>query len=173
MKLNKEKLLQLYSDYTSVLGPYSRPDGRKHIVLNNNNLPTGSKGKTKTISYPKALKEVEIGRRLNENETVDHNDRNFNNNRGTNLNIKNRSEHSTLDALRVEVLPVKCALLECNNVFIPTKSQRNKQSSGLNGFPAGPFYSKSCRGKYGASVQNGGEKIERSNIEKIYYRKDK
>lgn len=29
--MNKEKLLELYPDYTTVLGPYTRPDGRKHM----------------------------------------------------------------------------------------------------------------------------------------------
>ena len=55
MGLDKEKLLELYPSYDSVLGPYDRDDGRKHVVLNNSSLPTGAKGKLKTISYPKAL----------------------------------------------------------------------------------------------------------------------
>lgn len=171
--MDKEKLLELYPEYTSVLGPYKRTDGRKHIVLNNSNASKGTKGKTKTISYPKALKEIEIGKRLLDNETIDHHDRNFNNDDSSNLVIKKQSIHAFEDALRVEVAPVKCAWHECSVVFIPTKAQRNKQSSGPNGLPAGPFCSNICKGKYGASVQNGADPLTRKEIIKKYYKIEK
>lgn len=165
MKLNEEELLKLYPDYTSVLGPYKRKDNRKHIVLNNSNLSKGSKGKTKTISYPKALVESNSGKRLLENETVDHDDRNFENNSKANLIVKDRSIHSSEDALRVKVDSVTCPM--CNTIFVPTVDQRNDKKS------AGPFCTKSCSGKYSQNVQGGLKPISKTLIAKQYYRSDK
>lgn len=79
MEIEHEIILNLYPGYDSVLGPYLRKDGRKHIVLNNTEAPKGQKNKTKTISYPKALYETILNRRLNDNEEVDHKDGNKSN----------------------------------------------------------------------------------------------
>ena len=49
-----------------VLGPYERPDKRKHMVIH---YEDGSKG---TKSYPKYLMEQKLGRELESDETVDH-----------------------------------------------------------------------------------------------------
>ena len=88
--MDNEKLLQLYPDYNKVHGPYSRPDGRKHVILNNTNIPKGTQGKLKTVSYPKALKEIELGRVLDLDETIDHNDRNRSNDDTNNLIVRGR-----------------------------------------------------------------------------------
>jgi hypothetical protein len=166
-KMNKDKLLELYPEYTSVLGPYKRADGRQHIVLNNSRASKGTKGKTKTISYPKALKEIELNRRLTDNETVDHNDRNFDNNDLGNLLVKDRSIHASEDALRVEVEEVSC--IGCGKIFIPTKAQIDSRNKNK----AGPFCSNVCSGRYGASVSRGGEKVNRDDIVKHYDRLEK
>lgn len=171
MELDKENLLKLYPDYDSVLGPYSREDGRKQIVLNNTELPSGSPGKLKTISYPKALVESTINRRLTKDETIDHNDRDKTNDNLNNLVIRNRNEHSRLDAIHVSVEPVNC--VECGKSFEPSKAQRNSQAFNRESEPAGPFCSKHCSGLYGARVQNGGERLERQVIKKTYCLKDK
>ena len=134
--MNKEKLLELYPGYTSVLGPYIRPDGRKHIVLNNSNASKGTKGKTKTISYPKALKEIELERKLEPNETIDHHDRDFTNNDPKNLKVKSRSTHASEDALRVKVNNVTCP--QCGSSFTPSVNQRNINNTE-NKIIAGPF----------------------------------
>lgn len=91
--MNKEKLLELYKPYTSVLGPYTRKDGRKHIVLNNSFAPKGAIAKTKTISYPKALMESTLGRRLTSNEEVDHKDNNKLNDASNNHQILTKTEN--------------------------------------------------------------------------------
>lgn len=161
--MDSDILLGLYPGYTSVLGPYLRPDGRQHVVLNNSNASKGTKGKTRTISYPKALKEIELNRRLKNHETVDHHNRNFTDDRSVNLNILPRNDHASLDAVRVAVFPVTC--VECGNEFLPSATQMNIVSVNK----AGPFCSKSCSGKYGARVQNGGKRILRTDIEKIYF----
>jgi hypothetical protein len=164
--LDNNKLLELYPNYTSVLGPYKRKDGRKHVVLNNSNASKGTRGKTKTISYPKALIEAKIGKRLEENQTIDHHDRNFLNDDENNLKIKDRSTHSSEDALRVQVDLVNCPI--CNKSFEPNQNQRNKKLT-----VAGPFCSKQCSGKYGTLVQNEKVKLERIKINKRYYKKVK
>ncbi len=163
--MNKEKLLELYPDYTSVLGPYTRPDGRKHIVLNNSNASKGTKGKTKTISYPKALKEIELERKLKPDETVDHHDRDFTNNDSKNLKVKTRSVHASQDAIRVKVEQVAC--VQCGVFFTPSVNQRNNSKS------AGPFCSRHCSGLYGTDIQKGMKPLSRVEVKKSYYRLDK
>ena len=167
MTLDKDRLLGLYPGYTGVLGPYKRPDDRQHVILTNKLLPKGTPGKNKTISLPKAIVESTNGVRLATNQTVDHNDRNKLNDNINNLVVRDRSEHASLDALRVEVSPVQCA--NCGTTFTPSRNQTTARSMSK----AGPFCSKSCTGHYGASVQNGSERLERKEIIKTTYRKDK
>jgi len=162
-----DAILDLYPPYTSVLGPYYRKDGRQHIVLNNENVAKGTKGKTKTISYPKALKEIELGRLLKAGETVDHHDRDFTNNSSDNLKVLDLVKHTSDDALRVKVEAVTCP--ECGTSFVPSKDQRNSQKLAI----AGPFCGRVCSGKYGARVQNGGDRFGRSKIVKTYYKIEK
>ena len=164
--MDKEKLLGLYPGYTSVLGPYMRLDGRKHVVLNNSNASKGTKGKTKTISYPKALKEIELNKRLAADETIDHFDRDSENNDPKNLEVKTRINHAIEDAIHVHVSKVNCPI--CNTLFEPNENQRNAKAN-----VAGPFCSKSRTGKYGTMVQNQQVKLERTKIDKFYYQKDK
>lgn len=87
-----EEILKLYPDYDSVLGPYTRPDKRMHIVLNKTKQPH-KLGKLKTISYPKALMEIKLKRRLLDNETVDHIDEDKTNNDIDNLQVLTRREN--------------------------------------------------------------------------------
>lgn len=62
-----------------IYGPYNRKDGRSVIFPR------------KSVSYPKYLKELELGRYLNDNETVDHNDQDFYNDTLSNLIVRFRS----------------------------------------------------------------------------------
>ena len=151
------KLLALYPDFTSVLGPYLRKDGRMHVVLNNENLSNGTKGKLKTISYPKALVEVRENRKLFSYETVDHNDRIKENNQLDNLIIRTKSEHTSLDVKRVKPVVAVCSW--CGISFI-TKYRR--------------FCSKSCVGKRNAYVQQGGKNVlqPKRKLESYYRTKD-
>ncbi|EKD22603.1 MAG: hypothetical protein ACD_84C00039G0010 [uncultured bacterium] len=166
--MDKETLLELYPEYTSVLGPYTRPDGRKHVVLNNANASKGTKGKTKTISYPKALVEINLKARLEDDETVDHDDRDFTNDDLTNLKVKVRGQHASEDALRVEeVFEVSC--LGCGFIFVPSKEQTKKRSEGK----AGPFCSRPCVSRYTAIIRKTGEKPTRDNITVVYGRVEK
>lgn len=162
MNVDKNKLLELYPEYTSVLGPYKRKDNRKHFILNKSYLSKGSKNKLKTISFPKAVMEINLGKRLLQNETVDHIDRNKENDNSDNLQILDRKQHCKLDAIHVNVEYISCPI--CGNNFKPTRNQHNN-----NNIKAGPFCSKKCSGKYGSSVKNGGRKITRNKITKEHF----
>jgi hypothetical protein len=126
-----------------VHGPYKRKDGRQIVIVIENN------GSRRTVSYPKWLMELQLGRRLDPDlETVDHIDSNFENNDLNNLRIVPRDEHSADDTRRVK--PVKFTCAWCDKEFersprlVRDKSRKNK---------AGPFCSRGCAGKYSRMLQ--------------------
>jgi len=157
-----KRLLDLYPVYDKVNGPYKRKDGRKHIVLNNSKLPAKTKGKLKTISWPKALVEVRENKLLLDNETVDHDDQDFTNDSLDNLIIRDRVEHIKLDARRRTELETNC--IWCGTKFVLTRHQYGKAKG-----KAGPFCSKSCIAKYSTSIQNGGKSLLRNVVKKEYF----
>lgn len=155
-----ELILSLYPPYTSVCSSYIRGDGRQHIVLNDSKKSKGEKGKTKTISYPKALMEVKLGRRLTDNETVDHINGDFTDNSIENLQVLDREAHVVKDVIRVKTNYLICPV--CGVTFTPTKDQRKR--------PDRPhFCSRKCAGLYGKQVQLGQEKISPQEIKSEYY----
>lgn len=124
-------------------GPYKRKDGRQIVIV------VEDDGTKRTISYPKWLLELQLGRRLDPNlETVDHIDSNFDNNSFDNLRIMPRKEHSTEDTRRVKHVKFNCAW--CKKEFersprlVRDKARKNK---------AGPFCSRPCAGKYSRKLQ--------------------
>lgn len=126
-----------------VHGPYKRKDGRQIVIVIEDD------GTRRTVSYPKWLLELQLGRRLDPNlETVDHWDSNIDNNNLDNLRIVPRSEHSREDTRRVKNVKFNCAW--CKNEFersprlIRDKARKNK---------AGPFCSRQCAGKYSRKLQ--------------------
>lgn len=138
-------------------GPYKGKDGRLRLVLI-------FKNKRTTISYPKYLMEVHLGRYLKEDETVDHIDGNPLNNNLLNLQVIPRSLHVSLDVKRIEDQTYICVW--CNNSFVIEGSKvRNRRRN-----KAGPFCSRSCSGKYGAALQNRKiEKLPSSNLDSKYF----
>lgn len=126
-----------------VHGPYKRKDNRQIVIIVENN------GKRRTVSYPKWLMELQLGRRLDPDlETVDHLDSNFDNNDISNLRIVPRNEHSADDTRRVKPVKFQCAW--CDKEFersprlVRDKARKNK---------AGPFCSRPCAGKYSRMLQ--------------------
>ena len=126
-----------------VHGPYKRKDGRQIVIVVENN------GKRRTVSYPKHIMELQLGRKLDPNlETVDHIDSNFDNNSLDNLRIVPRNEHSRDDTRRVKHVKFNCAW--CQKEFersprlVRDKARKNK---------AGPFCSRACAGKYSRKLQ--------------------
>lgn len=154
-----EKVRQAYPEQLKVYGPYSRKDGRQHVIV-------AGEGFKKTVSFPKFLKELELGTALG-NLTVDHQDRDKTNNQLDNLVVRERSEHVKLDATRIKVSPVVCPI--CGVEFIPTKNQINSRAKKL----AGPFCSRSCQGKYGKSVQMGEQSLGRTPVTVTKYKLEK
>ena len=131
-----------------VHGPYKRRDGRQIVIVVEDDDVNGCVTK-RTISYPKWLLELQLGRRLDPNlETVDHIDSNFYNNSLDNLRIMPRDEHSRGDTRRVKHVKFNCAW--CQKEFersprlVRDKARKNK---------AGPFCSRACAGKYSRKLQ--------------------
>lgn len=142
----------MYSN-CKLYGPYTRKDGRQHIICVN--LISKSR---KTISYPKYIMEIHLGRYLNEDETVDHIDRNYSNNELTNLRVIARTQHSSEDSIRNENVTVHCAFCGKEFEIIGSKiSQRNRLDKGNTGY----FCSKRCSGLYGKQVQETGIRLSK------------
>lgn len=123
-----------------VYGPYTRKDGRQHVILYEN-------GKRKTISYPKYLLEQHLGRSLLEHETCDHIDGDFTNNSLENLQVLSRSENAAKNMALKPAEQIYCVCPECNKSFY--KNMREVRRNQIAKNKAGPFCSKSCSGKYG------------------------
>lgn len=132
-----------YADNFKVFGPYKRQDGRQLVIVVDNNSVR------RTISYPKWLLEMQLGRPLDPDlETVQHLDGDHSNNDDDNLKLMPREEHSAQDTRRVKNLKFNCAW--CSSEFersprlIRDKAKKNK---------AGPFCSRSCAGRYSRMLQ--------------------
>ncbi len=134
----------IYSNYT-IYGPYTRKDKRQHVIL-----LKGSE--RKTISYPKYLMELHLGRLLEEGEDVHHKDRNFSNNNLDNLELKNHKEHCKEHSTKyLEEKKDICIL--CGTIVILTREKQRTLQANLNRGKIGPFCSRKCSGKYGKMKQ--------------------
>jgi hypothetical protein len=129
----------IYSDAV-VRGPYLRKDGRKHVCLLYKN------GKRTTVSYPKYLVEVHLGRYLEAWETVDHIDGDFTNDDLSNLRILERRSHCKIDALRYPLQEFQCPV--CKEFFFLSgaKISRIARERNRNKSNTGPYCSKKCAG---------------------------
>lgn len=147
----------LYNNYR-LYGPYkSKQDNRLRVVLVHELTRA-----QKTISYPKYLVEIKLNRHLDTNDTVHHIDGNPLNNDLSNLTVLNRSQHSKLDAIKVQNVIVHC--IWCEKPFL-IKGHQIRQH---NRRESGPFCSKLCTGKYGAYIQNGGKVLSKVKIDKVH-----
>ena len=155
----------VYEDY-KVYGPYFRKDGRQHVVL----VHKENKSR-KTVSYPKYLYEIHFNTYLGPNDTVDHHDRNFNNNKIDNLIVRNRREHIKLDSVRNTPQEFTCP--ECNSVFVLAGRKLHDAKHNRVKGKSGPFCGRSCAGSYGTKIQKGEDRapIAKVKIEKYYITK--
>jgi len=132
-----------YGDNMKIFGPYRRPDKRQIVIVVDKN------GKRRTVSFPKWILELQLGRELDPDlETVDHIDSDFNNNQIENLRIVPRDQHSADDTRRVKKVKFKCAW--CDKEF--ERSPRLIRDKAKKG-KAGPFCSRTCAGKYSRQLQ--------------------
>jgi hypothetical protein len=143
-----------YKD-AKIYGPYTRKDGRKHIIAI---YPDGAKI---TVSYPRYLLEMKLGRFLDENEEVDHNDLDFTNDSLDNLVIREPIEHRELDARRLKPQTFMCPV--CYRVFVlEGQTLHNVLTEQRRKNTTGPYCSRSCAGK-GSRIQNRVRKVYTTN----------
>ena len=134
---------------TKVFGPYLRKDGRKHLIITYYEEQSGAIVSKRTISFPKYLKELELGSPLYHPLTVDHQDNDFTNDDLSNLKVMVLSEHVKQDAIRRNPVYSKC--VQCGKHFELTRDQIHGQKR--KHVRSGPFCSKSCRGSFSREVQ--------------------
>lgn len=162
--LRNENLIKyLYPGVTSIQGPYLTKKSPRYIVT----LYGKRSGIKLTKQYAKIKMEVKLEKVLSKDETVDHVDRNSKNDRYGNLRILDKPKHAADDARRLKLPKVSCVW--CGTKFQTTRQHLMRRKTER----AGPFCSKSCGGKYGASVKNGGSKLKRINHDRVYYKADK
>lgn len=125
-----------------VYGPYTRSDGRQHVILYDGVC-------RKTISYPKYLLEQKLGRQLTEDETCDHIDNDYTNNDISNLQILSRADNikKAQSLMPKQIGTFTCPI--CNSSF--TKEMRHVSGNRKQG-KRGPYCSRSCAGKAGRRV---------------------
>jgi len=122
-----------------IYGPYTRKDGRQHIVLYED-------GKRKTVSYPKYLLEKKLGRSLLPNETCDHIDGDYTNNCLDNLQLLSRADnirkHAALQPPELITLTCPICLKSFTKLMKDVRWNKKRTKSG-------PYCSRSCAGKGG------------------------
>lgn len=94
--------------------------------------------------------EQHLGRKLLPNETVDHINGDFTDDRLENLQILTRSNHVMLDVNRKLIIELPCVY--CGK---PVKTHHFKHNRMIKRMKASPFCSRVCSGSYGSMVQNG------------------
>lgn len=118
-----------------VYGPYTRKDGRKHIILYDGINRT-------TISYPKYLMEQHLGRKLEDWETVDHINEDFTDDRIENLQILSRADNIRKSIVPEELINITCGW--CSK--ITTKKAKDVRGNEKKGYLI-HYCDRSCAGK--------------------------
>ena len=83
----RKAVLELYPEFRKVYGPYLRNDGRNTVVFYD-----GKRQTSKQLARVRL--EVKLGRRLTEQETVDHIDENYGNDHPDNLQVLSKSDNA-------------------------------------------------------------------------------
>jgi hypothetical protein len=122
-----------------VYGPYTRKDGRKHVIL------IDTDGKKVTKSYPRYLMEQHLGRSLADDETVDHVNEDFTDDRIENLQLMTRVANAkksfTLRGKPAEIVDYVCPQCGASASKLLREYNHNKRQG-----KAGPYCSRSCAG---------------------------
>lgn len=131
-----------------VYGPYTREDGRKHVIHYDG-------GTSRTQSYPRYLMEQHLGRELEQWETVDHINEDATDDRIENLQILTLSENIRKSAASKELVIFVCPV--CGTQA--TKEARNVRANIKRG-SSGPFCSRSCAGTFNSMRQHHGIELD-------------
>lgn len=136
-----------YSD-CKIYGPFTRKeDDRLQITCR------CSDGTRKTVSYPKYLMEIKLGRYLIDDEEVHHKDFNPQNNDINNLEVISRLLHSEIHAALIRYKPITIVCIWCGESKELTYMQTRYHFSNRRRKRNGPFCSKRCVGLYGVKIQ--------------------
>ncbi len=131
------RIQELYGDtLVSIYGPYQRKDKRFHVVL------YYGPGIRVTLSYPKFLMEISLGRKLEADETVDHIDENVENNELDNLQILSRAENAYKSSKAGTGFVVVSCIRCKKNVTKRGSDVRANRRKGKKG----PYCGRSCAG---------------------------
>lgn len=121
-----------------IYGPYTRPDGRKQMVIKRDN------GSKTTQSYPRFLMEKHLGRKLLDSEHVDHINEDKTDNRLENLQLLSPSENSSKTKKNTgRYFSFNCPVCDIEFQIEARRFRDNQIKQGK----AGPYCSKSCAGK--------------------------
>ena len=137
-----------------VYGPYTRKDGRQHVCV------LWPDARRSTVSFPKYIMEIHLGRYLHPEETIDHIDRNVQNNTISNLRVMARAEHAKFDALRLVSQTFICPVCHVEFVLSGSKISTLLSNRSRGKSKTGPYCSRQCSGK-GSSVT--------SVVKRIYF----
>lgn len=118
-----------------VYGPYTRKDGRKHVIHYDDGI-------RRTQSYPRYLMETFLGRKLLKSEEVDHINDDPTDDRLENFQILTQSENIQKSVIPAETMNFICPV--CNREF--TILARHYRHNQLVRNCKGPYCSKHCSG---------------------------
>ena len=118
-----------------VYGPYTRPDGRKHVIH-------WDGIKKRTQSYPRYLMEQHLGRTLEEWEHVDHINNDPTDDRIENFQLLTQVQNNKKSAKGTKMLQFVCPT--CLGTF--EKEYSEYKNNQLKQGKEGPFCSKRCNG---------------------------
>lgn len=124
---------------------YVRKDKREIVLIYYED------GTHTTMSYPKYLMGLKLGRELAPKETVHHNDHDVTNNSFDNFKVIDRLEHIKNDCRRLS--PQRFVCPTCNREIIMSGQQLHDAISNRRRGQAGPFCNKHCAGIYGSNIR--------------------
>ena len=127
-----------------VYGPYSRKDGRKHVIL------IYATGRRRTVSYPRWILEQQTGSLIPKGIDVHHTNEDYTDNSLENLELKSHvvhtRDHSAYPSTKLSVICVLCKKAS-------VKEARNVRWNQYSRGSAGPFCSSRCSGKWSRAEQ--------------------
>lgn len=122
-----------------IYGPYVRKDGRSHICIVHDN------GKKQTKSYPRYLMEIYLNRELLPEETIDHINNDFTDNRIENLQILSLSDNAKKQN---QLNPRKQITFICPNCKKEGVKWKSDVDHNRKKGKSGPYCSRKCAGQY-------------------------